>query len=333
MMERLTAADLSMVWPEDFGWPQDIGALAVLDGSGLLDGNGRLPIEDLRGRIDSRLHLLPRFRQLLYVPPRGLGWPLWVDAPCFDVAEHVGVFPLGPSADEGRLLAACSDLFERRLDPSRPLWRLWFLPGLPEGRVGLFMKLHHAIADGIAGVAAFGAFLDVDADAPPSTAPPWTPTPPPSTGDLFDDNLRRRIEALHRAISTLAHPIEAARQAQRGWPAVREAFAEQRAPRTSLNRPIGTRRRLAIIRSNLDLVKQIAHANGGKVNDVVLAGAAGGLRDLLRSRGEDLEGAVLRVFVPVSLHTEQPGRRTATSTGRWSCRSRWVSPILSADWS
>src|SRR6266542_4066886 len=126
-MERLTAQDLSMVWPEDFGWPQDIGALAVLDGSGLIDANGRLAIEVVRKHIERRLHLLPRFRQLLYVPGRGLGWPLWVDAPSFDIAEHVGVFPLRPPADEWQLLLACEELRRRRLDRSRPLWHLWFL--------------------------------------------------------------------------------------------------------------------------------------------------------------------------------------------------------------
>jgi diacylglycerol O-acyltransferase / wax synthase len=314
-VERLTAADLSMVWPEDFGWPQDIGALAILDGSHLVDANGRLPIERIRDQIERRLHLFPRFRQLLYMPRKGLGWPLWVDAPSFDLAEHVGVVPLDPQADERQLLAACEELFQRRLDRSRPLWRLWFLPGLPQRRIGLFMKLHHAIADGIAGVAAFGALLDVSAGAPTPTAPPWTPVPIPSTHDLFHDNLRRRIQGLDRAVSGLAHPIDVARQARRGWPAVRETFAEQRAPRTSLNRPIGSHRRLAVIRSDLALVRQIAHAHGGTVNDVLLAAVAGGLRDLLRSRGEDVEGMVLRVFVPVSLHKEQLGQARGNLDG------------------
>src|SRR6185436_13286493 len=75
MLERLTAADLSMVWPEDFGWPQDIGALAIIDGSMLLDADGRLRTAEVREQIARRLHLFPRFRQLLCVPRRGLGWP------------------------------------------------------------------------------------------------------------------------------------------------------------------------------------------------------------------------------------------------------------------
>jgi diacylglycerol O-acyltransferase / wax synthase len=90
-------------------------------------------------------------------------------------------------------------------------------------------------------------------------------------------------------------------------PAWREVLAE-RAPRTSLNRPIGADRRLAIVRSRLAVAKQVAHAHQAKVNDVVLAAVAGGLRQLLASRGEDVAQLTLRVAVPVSLHHEQPGQ-------------------------
>src|SRR5215211_6950567 len=98
-MERLTAQDLLMLWADDFGWPQDIGALAILDGTRLLDDDGRVRIEAVRQKIEPRLHLVPRFRQLLYRPRRGLGWPLWADAPAFDLADHVRVFPLAAPGD------------------------------------------------------------------------------------------------------------------------------------------------------------------------------------------------------------------------------------------
>ena len=75
-MERLSADDLFTLWWDDFGWPGDIGALAILDGTSLLDRDGRFRIEAVRRAVEARLHLLPRFRQLLVRPPRGLGWPL-----------------------------------------------------------------------------------------------------------------------------------------------------------------------------------------------------------------------------------------------------------------
>ncbi|HEU4898844.1 MAG TPA: wax ester/triacylglycerol synthase family O-acyltransferase [Actinomycetota bacterium] len=302
-LERLTAQDRFMLCSDDFGWSQDIGALAILDGTRLLDPNGRVRIDDIRRRLAPRLALVPRFRQLLYRPRRGLGWPLWVDAPSFDLADHVQVFPLAAPADEAQLLAVVAQLYRRPLDPVRPLWAAWLLPGLPDHQVGLFLRAHHTIADGVAGVAAFGALLDLDADAPTPVAPPWTPTPIPSAAELLDDNLRRRLRGLGHGLSGLAHPSRQ-RTTTTTW---REAFAE-RAPRTSLNRPIGADRRLAVLRSRLEPVRQVAHAHQAKVNDVVLAAVAGGLRDLLAGRGEPVERLALRVMVPISLHHEQPGQ-------------------------
>ena len=136
-----------------------------------------------------------------------------------------------------------------RLDRSRPLWEMWFLTGLPDGRVGLFMKLHHAIADGVAEIAALGAFVDPIPDPPRTSAPPWT----------------------------------------------------------SLNQRVGWHRRLALVRSDLDLVKRVAHAQDATVNDVLMVALAGGLRALLLGRGERVDGLVLRAAVPVSLHQEHPG--------------------------
>ena len=307
-MERLSAQDLITLWPDEVGWPQDIGALAILDGSRLLDPDGHLRIETVRAAIEGRLHLVPRFRQLLHVPQRGLGWPLWVDAPEFDLSDHVRVFPLPTPGDEAQLLLATEQLRRRRLDRSRPLWEMWFLPGLPEGRIGMFMKVHHAIADGVAGVATLGALLDAVPDRTAAPVQPWMPVPAPSARDLFDDNLRRRLDELGRAFSTIARPATALRQVRCAWPAMRETFAEGRAPRSSLNRPIGPDREFAVIRSNVDRARQIAHAYHATINDVLMAAIAGGLHDLLHSRGERVQGVVLRAYVPVSLRQGQRGR-------------------------
>jgi hypothetical protein len=121
-MERLTTQDLMMLWADDYGWPQDIGALAILDASGLVGPDGRVRIDAVRAAIERRLHLVPRFRQLLYTPRRGLGVPLWVDAHSFDLTEHVRVRRLAAPADEAQLLFAVEQLRARRLDRSRPLF-------------------------------------------------------------------------------------------------------------------------------------------------------------------------------------------------------------------
>src|SRR6266536_2691836 len=144
-IDRVTAPDLMLIWPEEEGWPQEIGALAILDGLSLFDPHGEFLIDPIRERVNRRLHLAPRFRQILYWPRSGLGWPVWGDAASFDIAQHVRVVPVPPPGDEQQLLSTCEELRRRQLNRSRPLWEMWFLTGLADGRVGFFMKMHHAI--------------------------------------------------------------------------------------------------------------------------------------------------------------------------------------------
>jgi diacylglycerol O-acyltransferase / wax synthase len=222
-VDRLTDEDQRILWPDEI-WPQDIGALAVLDGSSLVGPDGRLRIEAVREVIAARLHLVPRFRQRLYVPRPGLGRPLWVDAPAFDLADHVRVLPVPDPGDEAALLRAAERLRRLHLDRSRPLWQLWFLSGLPEGQVGMFVKIHHVIGDATAAMATVGALLDAAPDAAAGSAQLWTPAPPPPAArDLLADNLRHHATGLGRAASALARPVTTARHVRAAWTAVREA--------------------------------------------------------------------------------------------------------------
>ena len=117
-MERLSGEDRLILWPDAI-WPQDIGALGVLAGNRLLDFHGRFRIEAAKQAIEGRLHLLPRFRQVLYLPRRGLGGPLWVDAPRFNLDDHIHVERLDAPADEAELLRAVARLRRRRTGRGR----------------------------------------------------------------------------------------------------------------------------------------------------------------------------------------------------------------------
>ena len=319
-MERLTAEDQLMLWPDEI-WPQDIGALALLDGSSLLDPDGRFRIEAVRQAVAGRLHLVPRFRQLVHVPPRRLGGPLWVDAANFDLDNHIAELRLPAPGDEAQLLHATEELRLQRLDRSRPLWQMWFLTGLPNGRVGLFVRMHHAIADGMAGVATIAKFLDATPDAVPAAPRASTPVPVPTEDELLQDKRRRRLQQLRRALSALTHPVTTGRHFQAAWPAMREIIAGRPLPATSLDRRVGQGRTLALIRGSLELIKKVAHTSDATVNDVLLTVIAGGLRGLLNSRGEPVE-QVLRIYVPVSLHHE-PGAQA-----RGNLIGQMVVPLL-----
>ncbi len=306
-IDRLTLEDQLML-DASTAWPQDIAALVLLDGGELSDSSGRFRIEAVRDAVDARLHLVPRYRQCIRTPRRGLGGPYWVDAPTFDVGDHVGVVQLAAPADEAELLRATERLRRRRLDPSRPLWELWFLTGLSDGRVGLFVRMHHAIADGRAALTMVAAFLDLDPAAPAPPALGWTPADAPASAALLADNVRRHLRSLIVVTSTLLRPRSTLRRLRAAWPGTRELLAEPPGSKTSLDRRVGPDRNLALIRTSLHDVKRIARAHDATTNDVLLALTAAGLRAVLRSRGEPLEGITTPVYVPVSLRGRMHGR-------------------------
>lgn len=300
-LDRLRPQEFSNLRVEARGLPMHVAALAILEGTPLCDAQGRLRLEVVRSWIQRRLPLAPRLRQVLHRVPLGLGLPVWVDDVGFDIGNHVRTRAIGPPGDEAALLEACTELNQAPLDRSRPLWELWVLTGLAGGKVGMLVRLHHVVADGIAGVALFGAMFDLAPEAPSPAAAPWIPAPIPSWWELLSDNLRRQRAALAGVLSRLDHPLRAVRCLRSGAAQLGGLLREGLAPRSSLNRPVGKRRRLLLVRADLDAAKQVAHAHGAKLNDVVLAAVAGGARELLRHRGELGPGRRLRAGVLVSM--------------------------------
>jgi diacylglycerol O-acyltransferase / wax synthase len=313
-VDRLTADDVVMLWTDEH-WPLDIGVVAVLEGEPLRDPQGALRIDDVRAVVTAHLPAVPRFRQRLVTPRRGLGRPFWTDDHAFDIDDHVRVASVAEPGGEAELVDTVESIRRRRLDRSRPLWEMWLLPGLAHGRVGLFVRAHHAIGGGVAGIAMLAALLDPTPDAPLPIMQPWTPQPAPSGRALVVDNLRRWAGSVGRALSALAHPVIAVRRLRRVWLAGRDSFADLEAMHTSLERRIGDRRTLMLIRSRLDDVKLVAHRHDAKVNDVLLTVVAGGLRTLLENRGERVEDLTVPAFVPATLHDHRG--RDQTNLLQW----------------
>jgi diacylglycerol O-acyltransferase / wax synthase len=295
-LDRLSGSDLLMLQSGEAGWPMHIGVVAVLDGGALVDADGRFRIEAARRAVGRRLCRVPRFHQVLRVPPRLLGPPVWVDAPAVDLARHVHVRPLAPPAGTARLVQVVEELWSGRFDPARPLWEMWFLPGLTGGRIGVLLKVHHVVADGVGGMALLGALLDRDVTGEPAPAG-RPPASPPSTSALLRDQLRR----LRGSASALAHPVALVGGVNRAWLAMREFDAVRRVPPTSLDRVVGPGRRIRVVDGRLDPVRAAAHAHGVTVNDMLLAAVAGGLRALLLSRGEDVHDLRPLAYEPVTL--------------------------------
>ena len=265
---RLTDVDLINLYVETPEAPARVGALALLDGRGLADADGRLRLAAVRTAIGDRLGSVPRLRQVIRRAGPFGGRPVWVDDPAFRLERHVRQVALSPGEEPTDLALR---LVNGPLDRAHPLWRMWFVTGLPGGGVALVFGMHHVVADGVATVHMLGSLMDA--------APP------------VDDRATARP------------------------PRARLPRRMRRAPRTSLNRPVGAHRRLTAVTMELDAARAVARDHQAKVNDVVLAIAAGGVRALLHSRAEPVDGVRVHVSVAVSLRPPGSGSAGGNHTG------------------
>lgn len=311
---RLSLSDRSNLNIEQPDTPAHIAGLCIVDAAPLLDAEGEVDLEMIRRRLEPRLARVPVLRQIVYSAPPLCGPPLWVDDLAFSIERHVHVAPILPPGDEASLLAATELLLRPLLDRAHPLWQLWFLTGLADGRLGMLFKVHHAIADGLAAVALIMSLLDLDPNAPDPPAVAWKPVPAPPAWKLFSDNARGRLKA---AGSTLAHPVRLARiVGATTADSARYMSRWRAAPRTSLNALPRQGRKLRMVHLDLETVRSVAHAHHAKVNDVVLAVVAGGVRDLLIARGEPVEGVELTTSVPATLRNADAARTLGNEAGQ-----------------
>ena len=291
---RLSVLDLMFLRVESAAWPCHFAGLAVLDGS------GRLRSDQIAEELDRRLVHAPQLRRRVHFPGPLLGRPLWVDDDRFDIRRHIRQTAVDPPGGDIELLDAAARICGSLLDRTHPLWELWFLTGLTGGRVGVLLKLHHSVADGIAAVAVMASLFDTEPAAPEPVAGPWAPQRVPTRWQLLADNLAAKLRQARRAAAGLAHPIRLARTVPVLAGVARRALSPSRAPRTSLNRRVGTGRQIRFIRFSLAAVKHAAHTHQGTVNDVVLAIWTGGLRHLLASRAEPVARLEPITTIPTS---------------------------------
>lgn len=309
---RLTLVDWSNLALESRDAPMHIGGIAILDGAGLRQTAGTLDPAMLLSRLDRHLSRVPELRQRLWYPGLFRGGPVWVDDQDFAIGRHVHVRALPVGADESDLLETAARLLEPLLDRAHPLWELWFLTGLTGSRVALLFKLHHAVADGLAAVALVSALFDFEPGTPEPPSAPWLPRPWPSDGELLADAWRRRSVWLR---GVLGHPIHSLRGLCAVLVDALDAVHGSRAPHTSFNQPVRAGRQYRVLNLELDTVRAVAHAHGGKINDAVLAIVASAMHDLLLWRGEAVESVSLQVSVPVGQRASSDPRELGNAAG------------------
>ena len=308
--DRLTSLDASFLRLERLETPMHVGALSVFDGVGLVDADGRFRINDVIDLVQSRLHLIPRFRKIIQSVPLDAAEPIWVDDARFDIGYHVRLTALPTPGSRDQLLALFERIQSQLLDRSRPLWELWFVEGLEDGHIALIQKTHHALVDGVSGVDVATVLFDFSPRTTVVEAPDWQPQPAPNPARLLIDSVqntlaspRSAINAARRAVEVPVRAVNQVSELVRSISSM--ATGGVMAPRTSLNTPVvGRSRRFALVRVSLDDAKTIRRAFGGTINDVILAGVGGGLARLLEARRELTPDLVLKVFCPVSVRDD-----------------------------
>jgi WS/DGAT/MGAT family acyltransferase len=299
--DRLSGLDSSFLHLEKAGAHMHVASTIVFEGSPPTH-------EEFRDHIESRLHLVPRFRQKIRSVPLGQGRPVWVDDPHLNLDYHVRQTALPAPGSEEQLRNLAARIFSQQLDRSKPLWELWLVEGLEGDRFAIVGKSHHALVDGISGVDITTVLFDFEAEpsSPPARPPKWAPRPEPRDLDLLRDALRERLTSPTEIVRGVRAALRGPRQVLRGIGATgRILEAGMSAPSTPFNVDIGPHRRIAFVTADLGDFKRVKNEHGGTVNDVVLSVVTGALGNYLRARGHNTDGLELRAMVPVSIRADE----------------------------
>jgi diacylglycerol O-acyltransferase / wax synthase len=308
--DRLSATDAAFLYAEDAGTPMHVGGVVILAPDG-----GEFQYSDIVNLIESRLALVPRYRQKLRFVPGRLARPVWVDDEDFDITYHVRRSALPKPGTEVELDELVGRLISRPLDRSRPLWEVYVIEGLTGGRVAVVNKTHHAMVDRIGAVDVAAAILDASRRSRDLPDQPWIPNPAPSDIDLIVDavaDLTTRPSDVLDVVRFVAQDVRSAATkvlstAGKFLEVVRRTVNP--APRSLLNDAKSVQRRFATVRADLADFKAVRNAHGGSINDVILTVITGALRSWLLARGEPVTPhTVVRAMVPVSV---RPGPEAA----------------------
>ncbi len=318
-MERLSSLDAGFLDLENDRQQMHVGSLLLFEGP--------VPaFEEFTAHLEACLDLVPRYRQRVQRMPLGLARPAWVDDPHFSLAYHLRHTAIPSPGGDAQLRALVSRVLSQRLDVDRPLWEDWLVEGLPGDRWALITKTHHAMIDGLAGNELMEIVLDRDRDTPRRAPTDWRPSPQPSRLGLAASGMagiaRLPVDvtrAAAGAVRGFSSPGEAARAGAVRAFGLASVGRSAVSPTSVLNGPLGPHRRWGWARAELADVKRVKDAAGCTVNDVVLAAIAGGFREYLQHRGEDVEHTTIRSLVPVSVRTEaHEGRLGNQVTGMFA---------------
>ena len=295
-MKRLSGWDAVLLYSETPSVHMHTLKLAVIDISEL---KGRhFGVDDFRHVIHARLHKLDPFRYELIDIPFKFHHPMWRENCEVDLEYHVRPYRVESPGGRRELDEAVGKIASTPLDRTRPLWEMYFIEGLADGRIAVLGKIHHALADGVASanLLARGMDLKTAPDDRDSYATDPAPTRPELVRTAFADHLRQ-IRRLPGVMRYTAQGMSRVRKSSyKLSPELTRPFTP---PPSFMNHMVDGTRRFATATLALADVKETGKQLGATINDMVLAISTGALRDLLLRHDGHADHPLL-ASVPVS---------------------------------
>lgn len=297
---RLSALETSFLLGEELipGYTGHIASVFVFEGP-------PPSREALMRHVEARLGRVPRYRRRVVAVPGGIARPAWVADGDFDLRRHVRAATPSPPGGEAQLWECVAQILTRTIDRRHPLWELWLIDGLSDGRWALLNKVQHAVADGAELAVILRALLNPEFgdDAGVSASPSAVPGPRKLLWAAARDGVHAITTGARRVGSALMAPRGAVARSRDATRGLREMSDASKRP--VLDSPLtgqsGPQRAIEWIALERDAMKQVATERDMTVNDLYLAIAAGGLRRWLMRHELLGTDAPLMAMVPVAV--------------------------------
>jgi diacylglycerol O-acyltransferase len=299
---RLSWGDTVFLYLEREDTPLNVAGVSVFEGV--------ISLKACRQFVESKLPLIPRYRQRVVAPPWNIGLPIWEFDPNFDVRNHIRQVTL-KRGTETEFKAVAGKILGKMMNRKRPLWDLTLVHGLKGNRTGVITRVHHCLADGIAGVGLMNVMMDAShvVPPPPKKGQRFRVPPPRDAATLLVDGwITSFFDAIQHVLSAqtdLLNLLEKVVASGGQWPVGEFArlLPELTAPTERLQFNVTCRgpQKFAWAEVPFPEIKAIHDACGTTVNDVVLALVTSTIRRYAELHGEPVKGRLLRIMVPVNL--------------------------------
>ena len=303
MATPIDPTGVAFLMAENRAMPMHVGGLQLFTKP---EGAGRDYGRQLYEHMSSPERVAPLFLRHPHRSLRTAGQLVWEEDEDFDIEHHVRHSALPRPGRVRELLDLCSRLHSTRLGWERPLWESAVIEGMRDGRVALYTKLHHSLADGVAAMRLVAGVLSPDPDRR-DMPPPWGWREPRADDREPAEPAELTAQALRTALAVASEaagmPGALVRTLSRSVRNETSAISLA-APRTMLNQRITGSRRFAAQDWPLERLRAVSRATGTTVNDVVIAMCSGALRSYLLDFAA-LPDQSLVAMVPVGLKARE----------------------------